>query len=97
MMTIPASNAADFTAPVHSNRQKILPWVVCISAALFFFYEFIQMNMLNSLGGYLVKEYDISATQLGNLSAWYFYANLLFLLSAGLVLDRLSTRKVILF
>lgn len=72
------------------------PWLVCFSAALFFFYEFIQMNMLNSLGDAIAKEYAITATQLGNLSACYFYANLAFLLVAGLLLDRYSTRLIIL-
>lgn len=72
------------------------PWFVCFSAALFFFYEFIQMNMLNSLGDAIAKEYVITATELGNLSACYFYANLMFLLVAGLLLDRYSTRLIIL-
>lgn len=73
-----------------------LPWLVCFCGSLFFFYEFIQMNMLNSLGPYLVKEFNISATQLGLLSAWYFYADLIFIPLAGILLDRISTRKIIL-
>lgn len=76
--------------------ETFKPWLVCFSAALFFFYEFIQMNMMNSIGGYLMAEYRISATQLGNLSGWYFYSNLLFLPIAGLLLDRVSVRKVVL-
>lgn len=78
------------------NPSGIMPWLVCFSAALFFFYEFIQMNMLNSLGEAIAKEYAITATELGNLSACYFYANLIFLLIAGLLLDRYSTRVIIL-
>lgn len=73
-----------------------LPWLVCFCGSLFFFYEFIQMNMLNSVGPYLVKEFHISATQLGLLSAWYFYANLMCIPLAGILLDRISTRKIIL-
>ncbi|MFU8797742.1 MAG: MFS transporter [Gammaproteobacteria bacterium] len=79
------------------KNDSLRPWLVCLSAALFFFYEFIQMNMLNSLGSYLMNEYQITATQLGSLSGWYFYANLGFLLVAGLLLDRFSTRKIILY
>jgi MFS family permease len=78
------------------NGGSVRAWLVCMSAALFFFYEFIQMNMLNSLGSYLIQEFQITATQLGGLSGWYFYANLGFLLVAGLLLDRFSTRKIIL-
>jgi MFS family permease len=74
-----------------------LPGLICFCGSLFFFYEFIQMNMLNSLGVYLVKEFSINATQLGVLSSWYFYANLMCIPLAGILLDRISTRKVIIY
>jgi MFS family permease len=76
--------------------SKLMPWFVCFSAALFFFYEFIQQNMFNAINTWLMQDFSLSAAQLGFLSANYFYANLIFLLPAGLILDRLSTRKVIL-
>lgn len=76
--------------------DKKLPWIVCFSAALFFFYEFIQMNMFNAISADLMRAFSLDATQLGKLSAYYFYANLLFLPIAGALLDRFSTRKVIL-
>lgn len=89
----PTAPHTSFETPVITGY---LPWLVCFCAALFFFYEFIQMNMLNSLGAAIAKEFMITATQLGNLSACYFYANLIFLLIAGLLLDRYSTRTIIL-
>lgn len=76
--------------------NKKLPWIVCFSAALFFFYEFIQMNMFNAISADLMRAFSLNATQLGKLSAYYFYANLLFLPIAGALLDRFSTRKIIL-
>ena len=83
-------------APTSLKHQPSwLPWLVCITGSLFFFYEFIQMNMLNSLGMYITEEYNINATQLGLLSAWYFYANLLCIPLAGTLLDRVSTKKLI--
>jgi MFS family permease len=78
-----------------SNRV-MMSWLVVLSAALFFFYEFIQMNMIGSLAPYLMQTFAIDATKLGNLSAAYFYSTILFLLPAGQILDRFSTRKVIL-
>lgn len=72
-------------------------WVVCLSAALFFFYEFIQLNLPNSIAHALMQSFSINATQVGTLSACYFYANILFLFFAGFILDRFSTRKVILY
>lgn len=77
-------------------KYKLQAWVVCFSAALFFFYEFIQMNMFDSISSQLMQSFGVSGTQLGNLSATYLYADVLFLLPAGIILDRLSVRTVIL-
>ncbi|OJA00705.1 MFS transporter, partial [Rickettsiella grylli] len=79
------------------EQDKKLAWIVCFSAALFFFYEFIQMNMFNAISADLMRAFSLNATGLGKLSAYYFYANLLFLPVAGTLLDRFSTRKIILF
>jgi MFS family permease len=79
-----------------SKKRLPIPWVVCFSAALFFFYEFIQMNMFNAISADLMRTFSLGATELGKLSAYYFYANFLFLPVAGALLDRLSTRLIIL-
>lgn len=78
------------------KNTALQPWIVCLSAALFFFYEFIQMGMFNSLAPELMRDFNISATALGHLSATYFYADVIFLLIAGILLDRFSVRVVIL-
>ena len=71
-------------------------WLVCFIASLFFFYEFFQMNMLNAISHTLMQTFNLTTTEFGKLSAYYFYANIIFLLPAGQILDRISTRKVIL-
>lgn len=83
----------DSTTPVETSWRA---WIVCLIAALFFFYEFIQMNMLSSLNQDLMAAFDVDATRLGILSSTYFYANVIFLLPAGQLLDRYSTRTIIL-
>lgn len=75
--------------------QKIKPWVVVLSASLFFFYEFVQMNMFNTINGDLMRALSINATQVSNLSAFYFYADVIFLFPAGIILDYFSTRWLI--
>ncbi len=90
------SSTAEFYSeetPIYSSLKS---WVVCFTAALFFFYEFIQMNMFNVLSSDLLQAFNITAGQLGILSAYCFYATILFLLPAGQLLDRFSTRKIIL-
>lgn len=84
------------TTPTTISNDALRPWLVCMSAAMFFFYEFIQMGLFNSLSPELMHDFKISATQLGNLSATYFYADVIFLFFAGILLDRISPRKVIL-
>lgn len=75
---------------------NIWPWAVVLSASLFFFYVFVQLNMFNAIDPALLKEFSFSAAQLGQLSANYFYANMIFLFPAGIALDRFSTRRLIL-
>ena len=77
-----------------NHSTSLTAWLVCVSAALFFFYEFIQMNMLNSIGAMLMADFHIDAAQLGNLSASYLYADALLLFPAGLIVDRTSVRLV---
>lgn len=71
-------------------------WVVVFTAALFFFYEFIQGNMFNSIATDMMREFGLGAPQLGWLTGTYFIANVVFLFPAGNLLDRFSTRKIIL-
>jgi sugar phosphate permease len=71
-------------------------WFVCLTAALFFFFIFIQINAFNAIDPYLLKAFRIDAAQLGQLSAYYFVGNVIFLFPAGMILDRFSVRKIIL-
>ncbi len=79
-----------------SNKTSYKAWVVCMVASLFFFYEFIQMNMFNAISSDLMQAFHLDATGLSRMSAFYFVANVVFLFPAGALLDRYSSRKVIL-
>lgn len=84
------------TAVTTSLFQRIQPWLVVFSAALFFFFEFMQVNMFNALGPSLFRAFHLTnTTALGQLSASYMYATVLFLFPAGMILDRFSTRRLI--
>ena len=80
---------------VRLNLQALRPWIVVLSASLLFFYEFIQFNMTSSLQPELMRDFHLNAQQYGFLSAADFYANLLFLFPAGLLLDRFSVRRLL--
>lgn len=70
-------------------------WYVVLIASLFFFYEFLQMNIFDSISTSLMQAFHVDAAKLGELSSYYFIANVVFLFLAGSMLDRFATRKVI--
>ncbi|UTC24590.1 MFS transporter [Candidatus Comchoanobacter bicostacola] len=76
--------------------DSIKPWVVCLSAGLFFFYDFIQLNAFNALNPHVSAAFGLSAIQVGYLSSIYLVATVCMLPFSGALLDRFSTRKVIL-
>lgn len=77
-------------------RGNWMAWIVCLSAGMFFFYEFFQLNIFDVINQPLREDFQLDATQLSWMSSTYLWADILFLLPAGLILDRYSTRKVIL-
>lgn len=85
--------------PVISEKSDhpVLAWLVTLTASLFFFYVFIQLNLFNAIDVQLMQAYHLNATELGKLSSLFFYANTLFLFPAGILLDRYSTKKILLF
>lgn len=79
------------------QSESLKRWVVVLSGSLLFFYSFMQLNIINPISSLLMKDFSLDATQLGNLSAMYFYVNCILLIPAGLLLDRVSIRKSIIF
>ncbi|WP_165482733.1 MFS transporter [Legionella gresilensis] len=77
-------------------RSGIMAWLVCLSAGLFFFYEFFQLNIFDVINVPLRQDFHLDATELSWMSSTYLWADILFLLPAGIILDRFSTRLVIL-
>lgn len=81
-----------------NNTVKLggfMAWLVVLVSALFFFYEFLQMNMFATINADLMRAFHINGVQVSNLSAGYFYADILLLFPAGLILDKFSTRKLL--
>lgn len=73
-----------------------MAWFICLSAGLFFFYEFFQLNLFDVINQPLRDEFNLDAAQISWMSSTYLWADILFLLPAGIILDRYSTRLVIL-
>ena len=91
------SHAMYDTRPKETAAHGKLAWVVVVTSALFFFYEFIQMNLFNTINVQLRETYQLNAEQLGQFFSMYFYANALVLFPVGNLVDRYSTKKLLLF
>lgn len=70
-------------------------WFVTIIAALIFFYVYVQITIFNSISSNIMEDFHFTAAQLGSLSSYYFVGNILLLLPAGILLDRLSPKWLI--
>lgn len=78
-----------------SLKTTMLPWLVCFAASLFFFYEFIQGNMFASIADNIMHDFHIQADKMTYLSSIYYLSNVIFLFVAGFLLDRFSSKKII--
>lgn len=80
-----------------SYKTKIYPWIVIFSAATFLFLTTILQNIFNSISPYLINNYHFTTAEIGLLFACYYYADALLVLPAGIIIDQLSVKKIILF
>jgi MFS family permease len=75
--------------------QNFLPWLISLSAGLFFLYEFFQLNVFDVINQDLTTAFNINAAELSFMSSMFVWANVIFLLPAGIILDKFSVKKVI--
>ena len=81
---------------INTMKSALLPWVICFTASLFFFYSFIQGTMFASIADNIMRDFHIQADKMTYLSSMYYLSNVIFLFAAGMLLDRFSTKKMIL-
>jgi MFS family permease len=79
------------------HNINLKPWLVVLTASLFLFYVYIQSNILDALSPFIFQEFHLSAAQLGNLSAAFFYSSIFCIFPAGILLDIFSVKKIIIF
>lgn len=86
------------STPSPRNRKSEVnsprAWLICLVMSLFFFYEFVQMNIFDSIAQDVLVDFALTSTTVGYLASMYFYGNFLMVIPAGILLDRFSTKKV---
>ena len=76
--------------------KKYSPWVTCLTSALFYFYVAIQIAWFDTLAPSIIQEFSMTAVQYSELSSLFLLGMVIFLLPAGLLLDRYSIKKILL-
>jgi MFS family permease len=79
-----------------TTSHNRLAWAVVLAASSFFFYEFIQMNLPNAMDVHLMQAFNLNAPEVGIFASIYFWGNTVFIFPAGSLLDRFSTKKLLL-
>ncbi len=69
-------------------------WVIWLLSALFMFYKYALEVSPSVMTSTLMSTFQIGGTELGNLTACYFYAYLFLQIPAGLLIDKIGPRKV---
>ena len=76
-------------------RDIIFPWTICLLAALFYCYDFLLRVTPSVMVHPLMAEYGVNATEIGLLSAFYYYAYTPLQLPSGAVTDKYNPRWVL--
>ncbi|MBJ7450199.1 MAG: MFS transporter [Parachlamydiales bacterium] len=69
-----------------------MKWIVWLLASAYSFYEFFVRVGPSVIVSDLMKEFNIEATDIGSISASYFYAYAFMQIPVGILLDRFGTR-----
>ncbi len=77
----------------HFRRIGFKPWIIWGSAALFFFYEYLQRVAPDVMVPDLVAAFDIKGTALGQLGAFYYYAYAALQIPVGVLADRYGPKR----
>lgn len=78
------------------EKYRFLPWLICGIGAVFYFYEYLLRIAPSVMLPDLMQTYHLSGAQLGNLSAYFYYAYAPMQLIIGILMDRYGPRYLLL-
>ena len=80
-----------------NNNFSIRKWLIWSFAAIFYFYEFVLRVSPSIMISELMQSFNITASAVGILSAFYLYAYAPMQLPVGMIMDRYGVKKVLSF
>jgi sugar phosphate permease len=77
------------------NKNKYFyPWLVWLLAAFFFFYKYLLQVSPSVMSEELMRSFQASGAQLGNLAACFFYSYLIMQIPVGILLDKYNPKYI---
>src|SRR3990167_3287158 len=76
-------------------RKHVLPWIMFSIAAMFYCFAYFLRVSPSMMENELSSQFHITATQLGNFSAFYYYAYTPLQIPVGVIVDRFGSRIVL--
>ena len=93
MEEVSASN--QLNRPDSLFRGLIVPWLICLLAALFYTYDFILRIIPSVMIHPLMHQFSVGAAEIGLLSAFYFYSYTPLQIPSGIIIDKFDRRLVL--
>lgn len=78
-----------------AKYSAIMPWVICGLGALYYCYEYLLRISPSVMTQELMRMYDLTATEVGLFSAYYYHAYVPLQMVVGLLMDRYGPRRLL--
>lgn len=72
----------------------LMPWLIWVLAASFYAYEFLQRVSISVFLSYLLQDLHTTASDIGIMSAFYYYAYASMQIPAGVLIDWLGAKRL---
>jgi len=78
-----------------SKKRSWLPWLMWGLGACFYCYEFFLQVSPSVMVHDLMRDFNVTAAALGNLTAFYMYAYAVMQIPVGMLIDRFGARRLL--
>lgn len=93
--TMKLETPLESNAPHSKKLAGLMPWVICGLGALYYCYEYLLRISPSVMTQELMRIYNITATEIGVFSAYYYHAYVPLQIVVGLLMDRYGPRRLL--